>query len=156
MRLAVEKNKIDFTVKLSDDLNEAIFDRNRIIQVLTNLLSNAIKFTPEGGKIVLEAIRQNNEIIMTVSDTGMGIPKKDLPKIFERFYRVQRPGRQIPGTGLGLSIVAQIIGQHGGRILAESELNKGTTFTVYLPTQPPQNMSDLATDEIVEKTIMKD
>jgi signal transduction histidine kinase len=153
MRPAAEKNKIDFTVKLADDLNEAVFDRNRIIQVLTNFLSNAIKFTPQGGKISLEVIRQQNEIIITASDTGIGIPKEDLPKIFERFYRVKRPGREIPGTGLGLSIVAQIISQHGGRILVESELNKGTTFTVYLPTNPVRNDPDIAADETIEKTI---
>jgi signal transduction histidine kinase len=153
MRLAAEKNKIDFTVKLADDLNEAVFDRNRIIQVLTNFLSNAIKFTPQGGKVSLEVIRQQNEIVITVSDTGMGIPKEDLPMIFERFYRVKRPGREIPGSGLGLSIVAQIINQHGGRILVESELNKGTTFTVYLPTNPVRNDPDIAVDETIEKTI---
>jgi signal transduction histidine kinase len=153
MRLAAEKNKIDFTVKLADDLNEAVFDRNRIIQVLTNFLSNAIKFTPQGGKVSLEVIRQQNEIVITVSDTGMGIPKEDLPMIFERFYRVKRPGREILGTGLGLSIVAQIISQHGGRILVESELNKGTTFTIYLPTNPVRNDPDIAADETIEKTI---
>jgi signal transduction histidine kinase len=118
MRLFAEKNKIDLTVKLADDLGEAVFDRNRIIQILTNLLSNAIKFTPQDGRVSLEAVRQYNEIVITVSDTGMGIPKEDLLKIFERFYRVKRPGREIHGTGLGLPIVAQIITQHGGRILA--------------------------------------
>ncbi len=151
MRLLAEKNKIDLTVKLADDLGEAVFDRNRIIQVLTNLLSNAIKFTPEGGRASLEVIRQQNEIIITVSDTGMGIPKEDLQKIFERFYRVKRPGREIYGTGLGLSIVAQIINQHGGRILVESKLDKGTTFTVHLPTNPVD--LDTSANEILEKTI---
>jgi signal transduction histidine kinase len=83
----------------------------------------------------------------------MGIPKDDLPKIFERFYRVKRPGRKIHGTGLGLSIAAQIITQHGGRISVESEPEKGTTFTVYLPTNPVQNGPDIAADETLEKTI---
>lgn len=153
MRLFAEKNKVNLTVKLADDLNEAIFDRSHIIQVLTNLLSNAIKFTPEGGKVSLEAARQQNEIVITVSDTGMGIPKKDLPKIFERFYRVERPGKEINGTGLGLPIVAQIITQHDGRILVESELDKGTTFTVYLPANPVRDKPDAAADETLEKTI---
>jgi len=152
MKLFAEKNKIDLTVKLADDLGEAAFDRNRIIQVLINLLSNAIKFTPEGGKITLEAIRQQNEIIITVSDTGMGISKEDLPKIFERFYRAKRPGKETHGTGLGLSIVAQIISRHGGRILVESELDKGTTFTVYLPTNPVE--LNTSANETLEKTIM--
>ncbi|MGA2915180.1 MAG: PAS domain-containing sensor histidine kinase [Sedimentisphaerales bacterium] len=151
MKLFAQKNKIDLTIKLADDLGEAIFDHNRIIQVLTNLLSNAIKFTPQGGKVSLEVIRQQKEIIITVSDTGMGIPKEDLPKIFERFYRVKRLGKEIQGTGLGLPIVAQIISQHSGRILVESELNKGTTFTVYLPTNPAD--LDACADETLEKTI---
>ncbi len=153
MRLAAEKNKIDFTIKLANDLGEAVFDHNRIIQALTNLLSNAIKFTPQGGKVSLEAVRQQNEIIITVSDTGMGIPKEDLPRIFERFYRVKRPGREIHGTGLGLSILAQIISRHNGRILVESEFNKGTTFTVYLPTNLIHNDPDIAADETLEKTL---
>ncbi len=151
MKLSAEKNNVDLTIKLADDLGEAIFDRNRIIQVFTNLLSNAIKFTPQGGKVSLEVIRQQKEIIITISDTGMGIPKEDLPKIFERFYRVKRQGKEIQGTGLGLPIVAQIISQHSGRILVESELNKGTTFTVHLPVNPAD--IDSRTDEILEKTI---
>ena len=151
MNLFAEKNKIDLSVKLADDLGEAIFDRNRIIQVLTNLLSNAIKFTSQGGKVTLEVIRQQKEIVITVSDTGMGIPKEDLPKIFERFYRVKRPGKEIQGTGLGLPIVAQIINQHNGHILVESEPNKGTTFTVYLPTNPAY--LDTSADQTIEKTI---
>jgi signal transduction histidine kinase len=151
MKLFAEKSKIDLTLKLAADLGEAVFDHNRIIQVLTNLLSNAIKFTHEGGKVALEAIRQHNEIVITVSDTGIGIPKEDLSKIFERFYRVKRPSSQIPGTGLGLSIVAQIISRHSGRISVESELNKGTTFIVYLPVNPAD--VDASADETLENII---
>ena len=151
MKLFAEKNKIDLIVKPADDLGEAIFDHNHIIQVLTNLLSNAIKFTPQGGKVILEAIRQHKEIIITVSDTGMGISKEDLPKIFERFYRVNRPGKEIQGTGLGLPIVAQIITQHNGRISVESEPDKGTTFIVCLPINPAD--LDACADETLEKTI---
>jgi signal transduction histidine kinase len=151
MKLFAEKNKIDLIVKPADDLGEAIFDHNRIIQVLTNLLGNAIKFTPQGGKVILEVIRQQKEIVITVSDTGMGIPKEDLPKIFERFYRVNRPGKEIQGTGLGLPIVAQIITQHNGRISVESEPDKGTTFTVCLPINPAD--LDTCADETLEKTI---
>ena len=154
MSLAAKKNKINLVVDIASDTGQVVFDRNHIIQVLTNLLSNAIKFTPEGGRVSLEVIRQQNEIVITISDTGMGIPKEDLSKIFERFYRVKRPGREIHGTGLGLPIVAQIISQHGGRISVESELEKGTTFTVYLPTNPVQDEPDIAANETLEKTIM--
>lgn len=153
VNLAAEKNKITLTVKLADDLGEAVFDHNRIFQVLINLLSNAIKFTPQGGNVSIEALRQQDEIVITVSDSGMGIPKDDLPMIFERFYRVKRPGKEIPGTGLGLSIVAQIINHHNGRILVESELNKGTIFTIYFPINPARGEPDIAADEAIEKTI---
>jgi signal transduction histidine kinase len=154
MKLFADKHKVKMFVNLASDIGQAMFDHNRIIQVLTNLLSNAIKFTPQGGKVTLQAARQNNEIIITVTDTGMGIPKDDLPKIFERFYRVKRPGKEIQGTGLGLPIVAQIITQHQGRILVDSEVGKGTTFTVYLPTTPPKDEPNTLTDETIENTIL--
>jgi two-component system phosphate regulon sensor histidine kinase PhoR len=74
-----------------------------------------------------------DELVIKVSDTGIGIPKDALPKIFDRFYRVPHPGKQIPGTGLGLAIVKKIVALHDGRIEVESELNRGTTFTIFLP-----------------------
>ena len=154
MKLFADKHKITLSVNLASDLGEAVLDCNHIIQVLTNLLSNAIKFTPEGGRVLLEAVRQNNEIVITVSDTGMGIPKEDLPKIFERFYRVKRPGKEIAGTGLGLPIIAQIVNQHNGRIIVDSVPNKGTTFTVYLPTSQDKNETDIAADKAIEKTFI--
>ncbi len=155
MTLMAKKNNITLTVDIASDIGEAVFDHNRIIQVLTNLLSNAIKFTPKDGSVFLEATRQQNEIVITVSDTGMGIPKEDLSKIFERFYRVARTDSQVRGTGLGLAIVAQIIKRHNGRILVESELGKGTTFIINLPVNPVQDESepDTADDETIEKII---
>ena len=106
--------------------------------MITNLINNAIKFTPENGTVSVSAHLVNNELVVKVSDTGMGIPKDDLNKIFGRFYRVHRPGKQIQGTGLGLAIVKEIVTRHDGRIDVESEIDKGSTFTVYLPvaTQP--------------------
>ncbi|MDD5135331.1 MAG: ATP-binding protein [Phycisphaerae bacterium] len=154
MKLFADKHKVKLSVSLAADIGEAMLDRNHIIQVLTNLLSNAIKFTPEKGKVLLEAVRQNDEIVITVSDTGMGMPKDDLPKIFERFYRVRRPGKEIAGTGLGLPIVAQIINQHSGRIIVDSKLNKGTTFTVYLPVSPEKNEPDISVDQTIENAFI--
>jgi signal transduction histidine kinase len=154
MKLFADKHKVKLCVNLASDIGQAMFDHNRIIQVLTNLLSNAIKFTPQDGNVTLQASRQNNEIIITITDTGMGIPKDDLPKIFERFYRVKRPGKEIPGTGLGLPIVAQIITQHQGRILVDSEVGKGSTFTIYLPTIPPKDEPNILADETLENTIL--
>jgi len=155
MTLMAQKANINLSIEIESEVGQSVFDHNKIIQVLTNLLSNAIKFTPAGGKVTLKAQQQNDEIVITVSDTGMGVPKDDLSKIFERFYRVKRPGKEIQGTGLGLPIVAQIVTRHGGRIMVESELDKGTTFTVFLPKKPPADSDELDNhkDEIIEKTI---
>jgi len=129
------KNKgIDFSLKLADNPPpRASFDSDKIVQVLTNLVSNAIKFTPENGKVSVCVQQQGEESVIRVSDTGMGIPEQALGKIFDRFYRVHRPGKQIQGTGLGLAIVKKIVMMHGGRIEVESEVDQGTTFTVFLP-----------------------
>ena len=150
-----KKAGISITVEVEPDIFRSVFDHNKIIYAVTNLLSNAIKFTPAGGKVSAKVQLQNDEIIIAISDTGMGIPKEDLSKIFERFYRVKRPGKEIPGTGLGLPIVAQIITHHGGRIMVESELDKGTTFTIFLPRRHPADLDQLSTagDETIEKTI---
>lgn len=155
MALAAKKAGVEMSVKIKSGSCPAVFDHNKIIQLITNLLSNAIKFTPPGGKITLAVQPQNDEVIITVSDTGMGIPKEDLPRIFQRFYRVRRPGREIQGTGLGLSIIAKIIINHSGRIMVDSEPDKGTTFTIYLPQNPPQDLNRLddTSDEIIENTI---
>ncbi|MFA5292974.1 MAG: ATP-binding protein [Phycisphaerae bacterium] len=155
MTLMAEKAKISLLIEIEQEVSQSVFDHNKVIQVLNNLLSNAIKFTPAGGKVTIKAQQQNDEIIIAVSDTGMGIPKEELSKIFERFYRVKRPGKEIQGTGLGLPIVAQIVTCHGGRIMVDSEPEKGTTFTVFLPKKPPIDSDELDNkkDEIIEKTI---
>ncbi|MFC1781819.1 ATP-binding protein [Planctomycetota bacterium] len=146
MVLFAKKHKVQLKLELSDELPTAKFDSAKITQVLTNLLSNAIKFTPENGLATLNARYRNSEIILSISDTGMGIPKEALPKIFERFYRVNRPQKQIKGTGLGLAIVHKIVMLHGGRIEVESEVDKGTKFTVFLPLAPK-----IVSTESVEK-----
>jgi two-component system phosphate regulon sensor histidine kinase PhoR len=95
-------------------------------------------------------------LVIRVTDTGMGIPKEALSKIFDRFYRVHRPGKEIQGTGLGLAIVNKIVMVHGGRIDVESEADKGTTFTVFLPLAPksePETLP-LEIDETLEHTIV--
>lgn len=133
MILAAKKNNVELSYNCAEPLIDAEFDRNKMIQVLTNLISNAIKFTPAKGTVSVNVTQANEELIIDVIDTGMGIPKEDLPKIFERFYRVQRPGTQIKGTGLGLAIVSRIVRMHDGRIEPQSQVGKGTTFTVILP-----------------------
>ena len=155
MTLYAKKNKVELVTELPENLPKAKFDRAKITQVLTNLISNAIKFTPEHGLASINVRHQNEELVISVHDTGMGIPKEALPKIFERFYRVHRPDKQIQGTGLGLAIVHKLVMMHGGRIDVESEVDQGTTFTVFLPLNPkivPNGIS-VKTDTILENTI---
>jgi two-component system phosphate regulon sensor histidine kinase PhoR len=106
-------------------------DEDLLNQVFINLLDNAIKFTPTNGSIVIRCKRQDSRLITTITDTGMGIPRESLPRIFERFYRVDKArSRQQGGTGLGLSIVKHIVESHGGEVFVESEVGKGSTFGV--------------------------
>ncbi|HWQ58003.1 MAG TPA: ATP-binding protein [Clostridia bacterium] len=113
-------------------------DRDKIGQVVVNLLANALKFTPEGGRIDVETDETDNEAILTVRDTGVGIPEKDLPHIFERFYRADASrSRETGGSGIGLTIAQAIVRAHGGSIAVTSAPGEGSTFTVRLPKQAP-------------------
>jgi two-component system phosphate regulon sensor histidine kinase PhoR len=129
-----KKLHLEFTVPPELPLINA--DRNSMEGTFTNLISNAIKYTPEGGKIWVTLNEEGDFIKATVSDTGIGIKKEDLPRIFDKFYRVKTvETRQIVGTGLGLSIVKSIVDAHLGSISVESEEANGTTFTVLLPKE---------------------
>ena len=110
-------------------------DQQRLQEALYNLLDNAVKYSREHGEIRLTARQRDEEIVLNVSDNGIGISEEDLPRIFERFYRVDkaRSTESIYGTGLGLAIVKHVAQLHGGRVEAESEINKGTTIRVVLP-----------------------
>jgi len=102
--------------------------------VLTNLLSNAIKFSPAGGEVVLGVRPYNQEVIVWVRDHGIGIPQETLPKIFDRFFRVENGmTRIISGTGLGLALVKEVVSAHKGRVWVESTLGQGSTFFFTLP-----------------------
>jgi len=148
MVLYADKNGVELLFELAEDLPEAKFDRDRIVQVLINLLGNAIKFTPKGGRTNLNIQHREKELVISVSDTGVGIPKKELPKIFERFYRAEQQREEFQGTGLGLSIVHKIVTRHGGRIEVESEAGQGATFTVFLPldVKPELNLVPVTAD----------
>jgi signal transduction histidine kinase len=116
-------------------LPEIVGDGDRLAQVLTNLISNAIKFTSAGGQVRVRTAVSAGGVIVSVQDDGIGIPEKDLARIFERFYQVDKARGPQRGTGLGLAIVAEIVQAHGGRISAESAgEGKGSTFTVWLPS----------------------
>lgn len=108
-------------------------DKDRIQKAINNLLSNALKFTHKGGRVTLMARDFLKEIEIIISDTGVGIPKDDIPKLFQKFSKVGKTSTQIPGAGFGLTTVKQIVDLHGGLIKVSSELNKGSTFIVKLP-----------------------
>ena len=133
-RLQAQANRRGLLLKAQFDnyLQPVIIDKNRIEQVLINLIYNAIKFTGPGGKIVVKAAKEANNILVSVTDTCCGIARDELPRVFERFYKVDK-SRAGEGTGLGLSISRHIINAHGGRIWAASEERKGSTFYFTLP-----------------------
>lgn len=115
-------------------------DEIRLRQLMLNLVDNAIKYTPEGGKVTLSLERGNGNANFTVEDTGIGIPEKDLDKIFDRFYRVDKSRSRLPdGLGLGLPISKWVAEAHGGRLLVESKAGVGSKFTVVLPTETARN-----------------
>ncbi len=122
---------------INHNLNEVIFDADRIEQVLTNLIDNAIRHTPTGGEIILRArLTTDEKLLLEVEDSGEGIPEEDLPFIFERFYKADKARtRGRSGTGLGLSIVKNIVDAHRGKISVKSKPGQGTTFTIILPTE---------------------
>ena len=128
-----DKKNIQLKTDISDELGQLQGDEGKIQSMVMNLVNNAIKFTSEKGQVSISVRRQGQELVIQVSDTGVGIPKEALSKIFERFYRVHRPGEHISGTGLGLAIVEEIVNMHAGRIEVESRLGRGSTFTVFLP-----------------------
>ena len=136
IRPQAEGKQHTLILDLPPDLPPIQGDPRRLEQVFLNLLSNAVKYTPPGGRITLRAREQEGHIAVQVSDTGVGIPPADLPHIFSKFYRIRREGETAEGTGLGLAIVKSIVERHGGRVWAESEVGKGSTFTVLLPCHP--------------------
>ena len=126
--------KLRAKLDLADDLPPFRGDEARLQEVVYNLLDNAVKYSPRGGRISLSAVGNDGHIILGVRDNGPGIPARDLPRIFERFYRADKArNRELGGTGLGLSIVKHIAQLHGGTVEAESELGGGTTVRVHLP-----------------------
>ena len=124
-------------------------DTDKMIQVIDNILNNAIKYSPDGGKITVSMKTTDDQMILSISDQGLGIPKQDLPRIFDRFYRVDRArSRAQGGTGLGLAISKEIIKQHNGFIWAKSEYGKGSTFTIVLPYDKEAVKEEIWEDEI--------
>jgi len=130
----IEAKKITLETTLDGKLPPLLIDRERILQAVRNLIGNALKFTPEGGRVRVSVQQLNHEVKVSITDTGPGIPKKDLNTIFEKFSQAPlMDSNQIKGTGLGLAIVKYIITAHGGRVWAENEPEQGSSFAFVLP-----------------------
>jgi two-component system phosphate regulon sensor histidine kinase PhoR len=136
LRAAAQAKRVRLT--LDDSLRTAshtvLGNAQRLDQVFTNLIENAIKYTPAEGEVRVLAMQQNGQVVVEVRDSGIGIPREHLHRIFERFYRVDRSrSRDMGGTGLGLSIVKHVVKAHGGQVEADSVEGQGSTFRVELP-----------------------
>jgi PAS domain S-box-containing protein len=136
MRPEAERKNISLTLA-ADPVPRVEADQMRIAQMLGNLISNAVKFTPDGGSIEVRLSLEDDQVVLAVADTGVGIPAADREQIFERFFRTAIAKRQvIPGTGLGLTISKEIVEAHGGTITADSREGRGSTFRIHLPLRP--------------------
>lgn len=148
LSVPAKKHQHSLTYIAPENLPEIVGDRDRIQQLLINILSNAIKYTPNGGTIRIVAGVRGGEVHIQVKDNGIGIPKEDLDRLFERFYRVDKArSRERGGTGLGLSIAKEIADAHGGRISIESQVQKGTTVHIYLPIHQEAPAVTVETDQ---------
>ncbi|MFM2313664.1 MAG: hypothetical protein RLZZ04_2940 [Cyanobacteriota bacterium] len=133
-QISAQEKSLNFTYDLPDRPIQILAEPILLTQAIINLLTNAGKYTPAGGKVALRLFEKQRQAIIEIEDSGIGIPKADLPHIFERFYRVDSDrSRHTGGFGLGLAIAKQIIEAHGGEISVSSQVEKGTTFTLKLP-----------------------
>ncbi|MBQ3590689.1 MAG: hypothetical protein II979_02005, partial [Clostridia bacterium] len=134
MRTDLEAHGHTISCTMEEDLPMVTGDRQRLEQVVINIISNAIKYTPAGGPIDVALFREDNRLVTTVTDNGVGIPEEDIAHIFERFYRVEKSRTSdAGGTGLGLAIAKELVEAHGGQISIHSKLNEGTQVRIDLP-----------------------
>jgi signal transduction histidine kinase len=133
-RAAPSADTVEFKSDLDARMPIVAGDRDRLIQVISNLVNNSVKYSPEGGTVTLSSRVEGGLALVSVTDTGIGIPADEIGHVFERFRRVRSGAAQsIPGTGLGLTIVKQIVEMHGGKIWVESALSHGSSFHFTIP-----------------------
>jgi signal transduction histidine kinase len=136
-RAAPYATSVEFKSDLEPRLPIVTGDRDRLIQVVSNIVNNAVKYSPEGGTVTLASRVEGRFALISVTDTGLGIPQEEIAHVFERFRRVRSGAAQsIPGTGLGLTIVKQIVEMHGGKIWVESAVGHGSSFHFTIPLAP--------------------
>jgi CheY-like chemotaxis protein len=135
---------ITVTVEVADDVGMIVADELRFKQVVLNLVSNAVKFTPDGGSVWIRANRARTELVVTVTDTGIGVPPEDQERIFESFQQGRRGAPKEEGTGLGLTLCRRIVGLFGGRMWLESTPGAGSTFGFSIPAQTPERSDAVA------------
>lgn len=144
MEMSAKQKNQALTFEIHEELCEINGDKDRIEQVIINIISNAIKYTPENGSIKVKALMNGNNVEIRIVDTGIGIPKEDLPRLFERFYRVDKArSRAMGGTGLGLSIAKNIVEAHNGSIRIESEYGKGSEVIIDFPCEYKNANADI-------------
>jgi signal transduction histidine kinase len=130
----MQQRKITLRCSLPEKLPKLKLDKDKIVATLVNLLGNAAKYTPEGGQVHFKVHPKENVLQIDVEDSGFGISAEELPRIFDKFFRSSDPRvQEQSGSGLGLSLVQEVVRLHGGKISVQSDLNKGTRFTVTLP-----------------------
>lgn len=134
-----DDKKIDLAVTISPDVGMAMLDRDKMEKIVLNLQFNALKFTPVGGRVELRADKEGEELVLRVTDTGIGIPEKDLPNVFGRFFQVDSSARRkYQGVGIGLALVKEFVELHDGTVTVQSVEGKGTTFTARMPFIEPE------------------
>jgi two-component system phosphate regulon sensor histidine kinase PhoR len=135
LRPQAERAGLELILNLGNDLPLLRGDREGLERAVINLVQNAIKFTPEKGRVIVTVVAARGGVLVTVTDTGVGIDPDDLPRVFERFFKADK-SRRAGGTGLGLALVKHTIEIHGGRVEAQSEAGQGATFRFWLPATP--------------------
>ena len=134
IRPQVDEKQLELEVVLPEKMPEPELDKDKIAAVLVNLLGNAVKYTPEGGRVTFRVNIKDQQIEISVEDSGVGIAEDEIGKVFDKFFRSNDPRVQAQtGTGLGLALAQEVVRLHGGRLTVESEINKGSTFSVTLP-----------------------